>query len=451
MLLKAFQSYIKQVFPFVDNHSVLVTVSGGLDSIVLLHLCVSSGLNIGVAHCNFKLRDKESDADALFVKKTAEKLDLPFYSKEFDTYAYAKKNKCSTQMAARELRYCWFEELSSTEGFDYIATAHHANDNLETFFINLSRGTGIEGLIGIPHISGKIIRPLLPFSRKQIHDFAIQSDIIWREDSSNASDVYLRNAIRHHVLPELEQIRPDILDRFEVTQKHLQQIDRLLSVYRQELKEKYTYPLNSIMGESALCIAISLLKQHPEPKAVLYELLKEYGFTSWEDIYNLLDAQSGKQVFSNTHRLLKDRDVLQLYTYRKEKSIYTTSFTLPEGKSSHEDVYGSLLFEKVSDVLPAKSNNELYIDRSTITFPLTIRHWKEGDFFYPTGMEGKKKLSKFFKDEKLSLVAKENVWLLCNGDAIVWIISHRADRRFYANQDTKNILKITYTYDAQDA
>ncbi len=448
MLLKAFQLHIGDVFPFIEGHKVLVTVSGGLDSMVLLQLFVSLGIDVSVAHCNFKLRDAESDADALFVKKTAVKLDLPFYSKDFDTYAYAKKNKCSTQMAARELRYGWFEELSVIEEFDYIATAHHANDNLETFFINLSRGTGIEGLTGISQISGKIIRPLLPFSRKQIHDFAIQSDITWREDSSNASDVYLRNAIRHHVLPELEQIRPDILDRFEVTQKHLQQTDRLLSVYRKELKAKYTYPLNSIVGESAMCIGVSLLKEHSDPKAVLYELLKEYGFTSWEDVYHLLDAQSGKQVFSNTHRLLKDRDTLQLYKHRKESEINTTSFILPEGGTSHKDVYGSLFFDEVPEILPVKAANEIYIDRSALTFPLTIRHWKEGDFFYPTGMKGKKKLSKFFKDEKLSLVAKENAWLLCSGDAIVWIILHRADRRFYANKDTKNIIKITYTYDA---
>lgn len=445
MLLHAFQSHVKHQFPFLtENTRLLITVSGGLDSIVLVHLCVAVGLDIGIAHCNFKLRGEESDADARFVRELATQLELPFYETSFDTYAYAKKHTLSTQMAARDLRYAWFKEIVASEGYDYTVTAHHRNDSVETFLINATRGTGIEGLTGISAISWQVLRLLLPFSRKQIHQYATENTITWREDSSNASDVYVRNAIRHHVLPALEEIRPDALDRIEDTMAHLQQTAALLETYTKELKERYFYPLNSLMGPSAICLDISKLKQHPNPKEVVYVLYKDYGFTNWMDIYQLFDAQSGKQLFSDTHRLLKDRTTLQLYTYRKEENNKTTSFEITATQGVFQDAYGTIELQIQKEVTPT-APNEISVDIEALHFPLLIRHWKEGDYFYPTGMEGKKKVNKYFKDEKLSLVAKENAWLLCDQKGIIWILGKRADRRYQAENDTKKRLKITYS------
>lgn len=445
MLLDAFQSHLKQQFPFLtETTKLLVTVSGGLDSTALVHLCVSSGLTIGIAHCNFKLRGEESDADAHFVKELASHYTLPYYEKSFDTSAYAKKHTVSTQMAARDLRYAWFNKLITTEGYDYIVTAHHSNDNLETFLINITRGTGIEGLSGIPAISGNVLRLLLPFSRKRIYAYAQENKMTWREDSSNASDAYVRNAIRHHVVPELEKIRPDILHSVEKTIAHVQQSAKLLEVYTQELKQRYFYPLDSLVGPRAMCVDISKVREHSDPKAVLYVLYKDCGFTSWDDVYHLLEAQSGKQLFSNTHRLLKDRTTLQLYTYSKEEQNKTTSYLISDNTPQHQGAYGKLSFTRV-DTVTTVLGAEIYVDTERIQFPLIVRRWKEGDFFYPSGMQGKKKLSKFFKDEKLSLVAKENSWLLCDQQGIIWVVGRRADRRYSMQEHTKKGLKITYS------
>jgi len=445
MLLNAFRSHLKQEFPFLnENTKLLLTVSGGLDSVVLVHLCVLSGLDIGIAHCNFNLRGIESDGDALFVKQLATQYTLPYFEKSFDTKAYAKKHTVSTQMAARDLRYDWFKEVSTLENFEYIVTAHHSNDNLETFLINVSRGTGLDGLVAIPAISGNILRLLLPFSRKRIYEYANENEIIWREDSSNASDAYVRNAMRHHVIPELEKIRPDILQTAEKTITHVKQSVSLLDVYIKQLKDQYFYPVDSVMGLRSICLDISKLLEHPDPKAVLYVLYQEYGFTSWQDIHHLLEAQSGKQVFSNTHRLLKDRNTLQLYPIGKEEKNKTSFFLIPSEVQQHQGDFGVLSFDR-ANVVESISHKEIYVDVAKIDFPLIVRRWKEGDFFYPSGMQGKKKLSKFFKDEKLSLVDKENIWLLCTDDDIIWIIGYRADRRYSTQENTKKILKITYS------
>ncbi len=442
-MLYQFTEYIKYNNLLLSDEQVLLAVSGGIDSVVMAELFYQAGYNFGIAHCNFNLRGEESDDDARFVKALAAENTLSYYEKSFDTSAYAKKHTISTQMAARNLRYTWFKELTAAEGYDYILTAHHSNDNLETLLINITRGTGIDGLSGIPAISGNVLRLLLPFSRKRIYEYAQAHQITWREDSSNASDAYVRNAIRHHVIPELEKIRPDILHTAEKTVTHVQQSVSLLNVYEQELKDRYFYPLDSLMGPRAICVDIPKLKAHPAPHAVLYVLYKDYGFTAWEDVYHLLEAQSGKQLFSDTHRLLKDRTTLQLYPYRKEERNKTTSFLIKEDIQEHQGDYGRLSFTGV-DAIATVLDTEIYVDLSKVQFPMTVRRWKEGDFFYPSGMQGKKKLSKFFKDEKLSLVAKENTWLLCDQKGIIWILGYRSDRRYSAQADTKKLLKITY-------
>ncbi len=433
-MLEDFKHHIAQDLPFLLDSKILVTVSGGLDSMLLLLLCRQAGLTMSVAHCNFNLRGVESDGDQAFVASYCTLHNIPIYIKGFDTSAYAKTSKTSTQIAARELRYQWFKELSVAEDFDYILTAHHLNDDLETFLINLGRGTGIKGLTGIPVVNGEIVRPLLKFSRKQIKNYALKEGLQWREDSSNATDNYVRNHIRHHAIPNLEEAQPNILKGLQHTQEHLKQSERLLKVYTAQLRQQFITESN---GEEV--VNLVALKQHSEPEAVLYQLLSPYGFTAWDDIYKLPQAQSGKEVTSSTHRLLKDRDKLIISVIKMET---TRSYQWQQGEERIEGDFGILSVGEGS-VVTSLSKQEIVVDAAHLSYPLTIRKWQDGDYFYPYGMKGKKKLSKYFKDEKLSLIAKEKVWLLCSDNAVIWVIGHRADDRFKVVDTTQKTIKFT--------
>lgn len=433
-MLENFKHHIDKQFPFLLKTRILITVSGGLDSMVLLYLCQKITKNIAVAHCNFQLRGSESDGDTSFVEHYCNQHKITFYKKYFDTSAYAKASKTSTQIAARELRYQWFSELSVVKDFDHILTAHHLNDDLETFLINLGRGTGINGLIGIPSVNEKVVRPLLTFSRKRIEEYAIQNNLKWREDSSNATDHYQRNHLRHYAIPALEEAQPNIFTGFQKTQLHLQQSTALLKVYTDQLRQQ----LVSVVDDTMYILVKDILS-HPEPKAALYILLEPYGFTAWNDIYNLLKAQTGKQVLSPTHRLVKNRDELSLTEIRINISqIYTWQ----KGAGIIEGGFGKLSQEVVDKILPT-TRLQIFVDAAMLEFPLTIRTWEKGDFFYPYGLGGKKKLGKFYKDEKLSLITKEKTWLLCQGDSIIWVVGMRADDRFQVTDKTKKIIKIT--------
>lgn len=437
-MLEDFKHHIDTHFSFLLKTKILVTVSGGLDSMVLLYLCKKLTLNIAVAHCNFQLRGEESDGDTAFVENYCTAFKIPFFKKHFDTQAFAKTSKTSTQIAARTLRYKWFEQLSIAEGFDHILTAHHLNDDLETFLINLGRGTGINGLTGIPRINKKVVRPLLSFSRKRIHSFAIENKLQWREDSSNATDHYQRNHLRHHAIPALEEAQPAIFTGFLGTQNHLKQSNALLKVYESQLRQQLLTTSNGVV-----VLSVNDLLDQPEPEAVLYALFSSYGFTAWEDIYQLPKAQSGKQVFSSTHKLLKNRDEIQLVEL---DVLHNKAYVWEENVEGVEGTFGRLVKETVNNIKDI-SNNVIYVDASFLKFPLTLRIWKEGDYFYPYGLGGKKKLSKFYKDEKLSLIDKEKTWLLCQDDKIVWVIGKRADNRFRVQDNTQEILKISF-YDA---
>ncbi|MEC8832613.1 MAG: tRNA lysidine(34) synthetase TilS, partial [Bacteroidota bacterium] len=292
-MLANFKEHITSTMPFLMGKRLLLACSGGVDSVVLAHLCANIELNFAMAHCNFNLRGEESDGDETFVLDLASKLDVEVYVGRFETEAFAKEQGLSVQMAARELRYQWFDELLETKGYDYVLTAHHADDSLETFLINLSRGTGIDGLSGIPEVNGKVIRPLLPFSQNEVLEYANSEGVDWREDSSNASTKYLRNKIRHEIVPSLKELHPAFLQNFLNTQKHLEQTNDLASLYLNELRSKL---FREWEGEIKISIA-ELKKLHPLD-AHLYGLLKDFGFTEWEDVKNLLTATSGKKVMS---------------------------------------------------------------------------------------------------------------------------------------------------------
>lgn len=392
---------------------------------------------IALAHCNFQLRGVESFEDQNFVQEYAAQNEIPLFVTQFDTEAFAKDYKLSTQVAARELRYNWFYELLETEKYDFVLTAHHADDSLETFLINLSRGTGLEGLDGIPMQNNQVIRPFLAFSRSEILDYAISHEIQWREDSSNASDKYLRNKIRHDVVPVLKEINPDFLAAFQKTQTYLQEAtkmveDAAIMVYQQVAKEE---------GDS-IHFDLKQLLRLPNYKSYLYQWLNEFGFTSWEDIYDLVDAQSGKQVFSEGFRLLKDRDFLivaPLSHIDREKEFFI------EQNQTEVNFPIKLAFRKVADI-SVEENSAIFVDEDKLTFPLVLRRWQEGDSFFPLGMKGKsKKVSKLFKDLKLSLIEKENNWLLCSANQIVWVVGIRQDERFKITNTTQNRLQIALT------
>lgn len=433
MLLK-FQNHIITRFPFLAGKKLFLAVSGGLDSMVLLHLLKQLPYEIAVLHCNFQLRGLESFGDQNFIEEYCDQNNIPVFITQFDAEAFAKDYKLSTQVAARELRYSWFYELLEEKNFDYILTAHHADDNLETFIINLTRGTGLDGLTGIPEENDRIIRPLLPFSREEILKYAEENNIKWREDSSNASNKYLRNKIRHDLIPILKEINSNFLNAFQKTQSYLQESkemveDASIMIYQQVAKEE---------GDD-IHFDLNKLKKLPNYKSYLYQWLNEFGFSAWNDIYDLVEGQSGKQIFSPAFRLLKSREILILspVSEMSEKEEFEI------GENDTEVNFPLKLNLCNVGHISIVSNKAIFVDAEKISFPLILRKWTEGDVFQPFGMEGKsKKLSKLFKDEKLSLIEKEKIWILCSDNQVVWVIGIRQDERFRIDNTTNKILKI---------
>ncbi len=435
-MLQEFKEHINLNFPFLKDKKLLIAISGGVDSVVLTKLFHSLNYTISLAHCNFKLRDSESDLDEDFVKKLANTLKVDFYTTSFKTKDYAGKNKLSTQIAARDLRYNWFQEIIEKHNFDYVLTAHHLDDNLETFLINLTRGSGIEGFTGIPAINKNIIRPLLSFSRDVIIEYASKNNINWREDKSNASTKYTRNKIRHQIVPILKEINPSLLDSFQKTIENLQESKQIIDD-KIEAESK-----NILTKENDLLkIDIQKLKFLSNPKAYLYQFLKTYNFTEWDDVYNLVSAQTGKQVFSDSHRLLKDREFL-LLSKRNVSSKNETTYLIHKNDIELK-IPINLVFNEVQQV-ENKNKETIYVDKDLLKYPLTIKKWDKGGYICPTGMKGTKKISKYFKDAKFSLIQKEATWLLYNAtNDLIWIIGERQDRRFSCTEKTKNILKIS--------
>lgn len=432
-MLEKLNDHIFNNLPFLNGKKILLAVSGGIDSMVLVDLFSKLDFKLGIAHCNFQLREEESNRDEEFVKTQSKKYTIKGHYKSFGTKNYSEEKKISIQQAARELRYNWFNELLEKEGYDYLLTAHHLDDSLETFLINFTRGTGIEGLTGIPEVNGNVIRPLLIFSRDEIENYAKENKIEWCEDSSNASDKYFRNKIRHHVIPILKELNPSLLESFENTIKNISGTNTLV---KDALNTNFK--VIATQKNSETYFDVEKLIQLENNKSYLYEWLKPFGFSDWQSIYELIHSQSGKQIFSENYRLLKDRNQLIL----SEIGINNNheSFSINEKENSIVKPINLSICNQSYISEPTKSC--IFVNKEKLKFPLKIRKWQEGDYFYPSGMQGKKKVSKYFKDEKFSLIDKENTWLLCSNNEVIWIINHRADQRFLANNNTQQILKI---------
>jgi len=434
----SFTDFISRNQLLSGTDKVLLAVSGGIDSMVMANLFLKTDNTIGIVHCNFQLRGTESDNDEKFVREFAKDSNIPFYVKSFDTEKYAEENRVSIQMAARDLRYEWFEKIRVTEGFDYIALAHNKNDILETVLINIARGTGLKGMTGIKKKSGYIIRPLLSVTRNEIAQYADDNDLSYREDSSNAQIKYKRNKIRHQIIPEFEELNPDFIDSFSQT---INQIEEAYGIFENMVKKKKEQTVTEI-GDKIL-IDIYKLKNLSNKATYLYEFLKPYHFPSQiiPDIIESLEGISGKQFLSSTHRLVKDRNHLIITLIKKD----TTEKYYIDRETKELTQPIRLFFRKFSSKPNLKiphSPDIAWIDASGLEYPLILRKWKAGDYFYPLGMQDPKKLSDFFIDEKLSLVEKENSWILTSGNKIVWVIGKRIDNRFKVETETNEILEI---------
>jgi tRNA(Ile)-lysidine synthase len=454
-MLDSFLSYIQKEKLFQSTEKILLTVSGGVDSIAMCELFNKAKINFAIAHCNFQLRDKESDGDELFVQQLAKKYNVSFFCKRFNTATYANKKKISIQMAARELRYEWFEEIRKNGKINYIATAHHQDDSIETFFTNIVRGTGISGLHGILQKQGNIIRPLLFTNKIEIEQFVKENKLKYREDSSNASDKYMRNKIRHHIIPVLKELNPSLESSINNGIEHLRDVE---IIYKNDIESKRSKIVKK--EKDTIVISIKHLQKLNPLSTYLYEFLKPYGFNSsiTHEIIDALDGESGKQFFSSTHRLIKDREFLiilkRIKNRESRQKIQDTRHKTQDARKAAQvtkNVVKKAMKEILLDTIKLKFSIVKYqseipkassiacLDFDKLEFPLELRKWQHGDIFYPLGLKGKKKMSDYFIDKKVSLNQKENTWLLTSNGNIVWVIGQRLDERFKVTDKTLKI------------
>ncbi len=440
-MLDLFLDYIEKQKLFHREQKILLAISGGIDSMVLLHLFGQTDYRYGIAHCNFQLREKESDEDQRSVEHISKRFQVPLFLKTFRTKEHATKHGISIQMAARELRRTWFRELLEKEGYHLIATGHHLNDALETVLFNLAKGTGISGIKGISPKRGIYIRPLMFATREKIEDYASKHNISWREDSSNYSVKYQRNLIRHNIIPELKKINPRLEENFAISAERISAAE---NIYRNIIRQQKETLLEQSTGGQR--IDKNRLKSIDEPVLILYELLKKFGFNYLQvkDIFSAIDHQPGKRFESHAHELVIDRG----YLFISEKSTGDSIEIQVEQSTSEIDVNGKpLTFAKVepASIEFAVDNTIVYVDYSKLVFPLTIRNWAAGDRFQPLGMKHKKKLSDFMIDEKIPLNLKKQVMVLTSGGELVWVIGFRIDDRYKITGKTSIAYKISYT------
>ena len=438
------KTMLKTVSAFINNNNllpphakVIVGLSGGADSIALLDVLTLLGYECIAAHCNFHLRGEESDRDAEFVKKWCKKIDISLLSIDFDTTQYAADRKISIEMAARELRYNWFEIERNNHEATAIAVAHHRDDSVETVLLNLIRGTGIKGLTGISSKNGYVVRPLLCVSRLKIIDYLKNRDIPYVVDSTNLQDNYKRNYIRLNVIPQMEILNPSVSESIQSTSGYLKEIEKIYSLYIKQAKTKVIS--NNKIHIPSLQVTLS-------PTSLLYEILSPLGFNKFviDDIIDNLDSTPGKIFYGSRYRLLKDRTdlILELISEKEDVDrVYSFSF---QSSEIWEPIHLKIETKNRKDVSFVKNKNILFADADKLISPLKLRKWRSGDWFIPFGMRGKKKLSDYFTDRKLSLYDKENIWLILSGDDIIWVVGNRSDDRYKITKETTKVVIIEF-------
>lgn len=421
---------------------VLLAVSGGLDSVVMTHLFRTAGLRFGLAHVNFSLRGIEADGDEAFVRDLAAQYEVPFLTTRFDTAAYAAEQGVSIQMGARTLRYDWFERCRAEQGYTRIATAHQQNDVFETLLLNLTRGTGLAGLHGIPVRQGNLIRPLWFASRDDLETYAVQQQLVWREDASNADDKYARNRIRHHVVPVLQALNPGLMQTLPTTVERLRAAETLM---RTELDQSWQTTADQ-QGET-YCIDLKKLRRLPEPAFRLAEWLRPFGFTVQQAklIWKTAGQESGQEFHSATHRLIHEPAGLVLAPVGRTERY---SLTLAEWPVECVTISDQLTitfetFERTEDFQPAADLTIASLDADRLTGSLTIRTWQPGDRFRPLGLGGSKLVSDFLNDLKLTRLEREQTLVLLADNTIAWVVGKRIDHRFRITNQTRRIVRMT--------
>ncbi|MCX2477093.1 tRNA lysidine(34) synthetase TilS [Pedobacter sp. MC2016-05] len=432
--LKPFQDFINQHELFARDDKILLAISGGKDSVLMLHLFKAIGVNIGVAHCNFNLRGDEAQRDENFVKMLSASLDVPFYLTHFDTKKYAAENKISTQMAARDLRYQWFEEIRIKYSYDLVASAHHQNDTVETMLINLTRGTGISGLHGILPKRQHLIRPLLFLNRNEIDEIIDKNHLDFVEDSSNQSTHYTRNKIRLGVIPKLKEINPDLEKTFTENAVRFAEVEAFLNTEVEKLATKILQK-----KDDGIYIAMNeIVKLNPQ-RLLFFELLKPYGFTESvvQEILSHLNSLSGTHFFSSTHQAIINRDYLVI-AEKNVDSIFN-QFIHP---STQNILFGKdeIALSFSSEIKFEVDHYKAFVNADKLIFPLIVRNWQNGDKFIPLGMRQPKKVSDYFIDEKVPIHLKATTPILINGNGdIVWIVGMRQDNRYKLTAATKKV------------
>ncbi|MGD1842412.1 MAG: tRNA lysidine(34) synthetase TilS [Thermonemataceae bacterium] len=434
----SFLEFITKNSLFSKENKILLAVCGGVDSVVLAHLLASSGYTFAVAHCNFGLRGKEADADEQFVRQLAQNYGVPCYVKRFNTRTLAKEKRQSIQMMARALRYQWFNELLEAQALDFIATAHHLNDSIETVLFNLTKGTGLAGLHGILPKQHQLVRPLLFADKNSIEHYAIAQQLSWREDASNQINKYARNLIRNEVVPQLKQINPSFERTFQETLEKIRGVEVIFSTTLENLKQKLQY------DQQVIRLAIQEIPSDGSRIVLLYELLRtfNFNFTQTKELLKQLDGQAGKQFVSETHLLVKDRNYL-IITPKQTTTMQTYAISLEEEVFKNEHIY--LSWQELSLTTNFQIPTAAHLaclDADKIVMPLEVRSWQEGDWFYPLGLKGRKKVSDFLTDLKIPRNLKQNVWVLTAKKQIVWVIGWRIDDRFKITGQTDKVLII---------
>jgi len=437
-MLEKFKKYVAANNLIKPGDRILLAVSGGIDSMVMTHLFLQTGNKLGIAHCNFSLRAEESDLDEEMVSKYAAEHNIEMFSTRFETKAYARENGLSVQMAARELRYRWFEQIRKDHGYDSIAIAHNLNDNIETMMINLIRGTGVPGLTGMKPDVNNIIRPMLFATRQEIIYYCNRNSINYREDLSNADTKYLRNKIRHLIIPMLKEINPSVESTLNETAERFTGINEIVNDYINDLRKKV-----SDITDEYIAFNISLLKPYIRKKVILFELFRPYGISDvpLTDLIHLIEGKTGGRLFTGTHRIVKNRKELLVQSTRHEKDgiRLILSFSHFERIPEIENVKSVRITGKFK--IP-DSQSIACIDPDKLSFPLVVRKWNTGDYFYPLGMNHRKKLSDYFIDRKYSIFDKENALILESEGKIVCILGDRIDNRFRITDSSKNALII---------